>query len=61
MSVLAIGIGYLPQFRPTQRPACRHCGESYLPVERGDRYCRREPCQAAKVRREREKRERRGH
>ncbi len=27
MTVAATGIGYLPEFRPTQRPACRHCGE----------------------------------
>lgn len=51
---LCAGISYLPQFRPTQR-FCRHCGELYLPRERGDRYCRRDPCAAAKLRRERER------
>ena len=43
MTILATGIGYLPQFRPTQR-VCKHCGEPYLPLTRGDRYCPRPPC-----------------
>ncbi len=60
MSVLATGIGRIPEFRPTQR-FCRHCAELYLPVERGDRYCRRPPCVEAKVRRERMRAMRRGH
>ena len=60
MTILATGIGYLPQFRPTQR-VCKHCGEPYLPLTRGDRYCRRAVCQEAKLQIEREKQRRRGH
>lgn len=58
MTIAAIGIGKWPAPRPHQE-TCRHCGTLFVGAP-GMRYCRRDVCQAAKVRREREKQRRRG-
>jgi hypothetical protein len=57
MTVAATGIGKWPAPRPHQE-LCRHCGDPFA-ARPGDKYCQRDACQAAKVRRERTKQKRR--